>query len=121
MLPQRTPSFTLAQTLLKDIWSLDRDSIGVSAPETRTTYNQITTPIFIPSGWMGTMPNGDPINSNSTFLSIRTQYENDPEYPVVAAYAAGTGPAPVFKFHRFWAETDVATAYAVYYLLFPND
>ncbi len=30
-------------------------------------------------------------------------------------------PAPVFKFHRLWAETDVATAYAVYRLLFPND
>jgi hypothetical protein len=115
------PSFTLAQTLLQDIWALDRDSIGVSAPETGTTYNQITTPIFIPSGWTGTMPNGDPINSDSTFLSIRTQYEKDPEYPVVAAYAAGTGPAPVFKFHRFWAQTDAATAYAVYYLLFPND
>ncbi len=69
------------------------------------------------------MPNGDPISSDSTFLSIRTQYENDPEYPVVAAYAAGTGSAPVFKFHRFWAETDVAAAYAVYlyYLLFLND
>jgi hypothetical protein len=121
MLPQSTPSFTLAQTLLQDISALDRDSIGVSAPETGTTYNQITTPIYIPPGWTGTMPNGDPINSDSTFLSIRTQYENDPEYPVVAAYAAVTGPPPVFKFHRLWAQTDAATAYAVYYLLFPND
>jgi hypothetical protein len=118
---QDMPSFTLAQTLLQDIWTLNRDSIGVSTPETGTTYNQITTPIYIPSGWTGTMPNGDPINSNSTFLSIRTQYETDPEYPTVAAYAAGTGSAPVFRFHRFWAETDVATAYAVYYLLFPNN
>ncbi len=118
---QDMPSFTLAQTLLKDVWADDRDSIGVSAAETGTTYNQITMPIYIPPGWTGTMPNGDPINSDSTFLSIRTQYENDPEYLVVAAYAAGTGPAPVFKFHRFWAQTDVATAYAVYYLLFPND
>jgi hypothetical protein len=118
---QDIPSFTLAQTLLKDIWADDRDSIGVSAPETGTTYNQITTPIYIPPGWTGSMPNGDPINSDSTFLSIRTKYESDPEYPVVAAYAAGTGPAPVFRFHRFWAQTDAATAYAVYYLLFPND
>jgi Glycosyl hydrolase family 48/Cellulose binding domain len=118
---QDMPSFTLAQTLLKDIWADDRDSIGVSAPETGTTYNQINTPIFIPPGWTGTMPNGDPINSESTFLSIRTKYKSDPQYPVVAAYAAGTGPAPVFRFHRFWAETDVATAYAVYFLLFPND
>jgi hypothetical protein len=65
------PSFNLAQRLLQDIWALHRDNIGVSAPETGTTYNQITTPIFIPSGWTGTMSNGYPINSNSTFLSIR--------------------------------------------------
>jgi hypothetical protein len=112
---------TLAQTLLKDVWADYRDSIGVSSPETGTTYNQFTTPIYVPAGWTGAMPNGDPINSDSTFLSIRTQYENDPNYAEVAAYAAGTGPAPVFKFHRFWAQVDVASAYAVYYLLFPNN
>ena len=67
------------------------------------------------------MPNGDPINSSSTFASIRTQYQSDPMYATVMAYANGTGPAPVFNFHRFWAETDITTAYGVYYLLFPND
>jgi len=118
---QDMPSFTLAQTLLKDVWADYRDSIGISAPETGTTYNQFNTPIYVPAGWTGTMPNGDPINSSSTFLSIRTQYEKDPNYAEVAAYAAGTGPAPVFKFHRFWAQVDIASAYAVYYLLFPND
>ena len=112
---------TLAKTLLQDIWALDRDSIGVSAPETGTTYNQITTPIFIPSGWTGTMPNGDPIVTGSTFNSIRTQYDTDPNYAKVHAYADGTGPAPSFNYHRFWAQTDVATAYGAYYLLFPNE
>jgi hypothetical protein len=120
---QDMTSFNLAKQLLIDMWSLHRDSIGVSVAEARTDYSQLNIPIYVPSGWTGTMPNGDPINSSSTFLSIRTQYETDPSYPVVAAYAANptTAPVPTFNYHRFWAQTDVATAYAVYYLLFPND
>jgi hypothetical protein len=66
------------------------------------------------------MPNGDPINSRLDVPQHPYPVRDDPNY-LVAAYAAGTGPAPVFNFHRFWAQTDVATAYAVYYLLFPND
>jgi len=120
---QDMTSFNLAKQLLIDVWSLHRDSIGVSVAETRTDYSNLTIPIYVPSGWTGTMPNGDPINSSSTFLSIRTQYESDPNYAMVAAYAANpsTAPVPTFNYHRFWAQTDVATAYAVYYLLFPND
>jgi len=120
---QDTTSFNLAKQLLQTMWSLHRDSIGVSVAETRTDYSQFTIPIYVPSGWTGTMPNGDPINSSSTFLSIRTQYETDPNYAMVAAYAASpsTAPVPTFNYHRFWAQTDVATAYAVYALLFPNN
>ena len=120
---QDMTSFDLAKQLLIDMWTLHRDSIGVSVAETRTDYSQLNIPIYVPSGWTGTMPNGDPINSSSTFLSIRTQYETDPNYAMVAAYAANpsTAPVPTFNYHRFWAQTDVATAYAVYYLLFPND
>jgi hypothetical protein len=77
--------------------------------------------MFIHAGWTGTIPNGDSINSNSTFLSIRTQYRKDLEHPVVAAYAAGTGLDPVFNSHRFLAEIDIATANALNYQLFPND
>jgi cellulase/cellobiase CelA1 len=118
---QDMTSFNLAKSLLQTMWTVGRDSIGVSTPETRTDYSQLTIPIYVPSGWTGTMPNGDPINSSSTFLSIRTQYETDPNYAKVAAYAAGTGSAPVFNYHRFWAQTDVATAYGAYFLLFPNN
>jgi hypothetical protein len=120
---QDLTSFNLAKQLLQTMWTLHRDSIGVSVAETRTDYSQLNIPIYVPSGWTGVMPNGDPINSSSTFLSIRTQYETDPNYAVVAAYAANpsTAPVPTFNYHRFWAQTDVATAYAVYYLLFPNN
>ena len=37
----------------------------------------------------GTMPNGDAINSGSTFLSIRSFYKNDPDWPKVQAYLNG--------------------------------
>ncbi|MFZ1085376.1 MAG: glycoside hydrolase family 48 protein, partial [Terracidiphilus sp.] len=118
---QDMPSYNLAVTLLNDVWANDRDAIGLSAPETGTTYNQFDTPIYIPAGWTGVMPDGDPINSSSTFLSIRSKYKVDPSYPEVAAYVAGTGPAPVFHFHRFWAQVDIASAYAIFANLFPNE
>ena len=38
----------------------------------------------------------------------------------VQAYLDGTGPAPTFTFHRFWAQSDIAMAYADYGRLFPN-
>jgi hypothetical protein len=64
------------------------------------------------------MPNGDPIEPGSTFSSIRTWYEDDPDWPKVQAYLDG-GEAPSFNYHRFWAQADVATAMAVYGELFP--
>jgi hypothetical protein len=35
----------------------------------------------------------------------------------VQAYLNGTGPAPTFTFHRFWAQSDIAMAMADYGLL----
>jgi hypothetical protein len=64
------------------------------------------------------MGSGDPINSSSTFLSIRSKYTNDPEWPKVQAYLNG-GAVPTFRYHRFWAQVDVALANAEYGRLFP--
>jgi hypothetical protein len=38
----------------------------------------------------------------------------------INAYMAGTGPAPQFRYHRFWAQADIAMALADYGSLFPN-
>ncbi|GIH46840.1 hypothetical protein Mro03_20190 [Microbispora rosea subsp. rosea] len=108
-----------AKALLDGIWKNNQDSKGVSVAETKTDYNRLDDPIYVPSGWTGKMPNGDPINSNSTFISIRSWYKNDPDWPKVQSYLNG-GSAPVFHYHRFWAQTDVATALGQYGLLFPN-
>jgi len=94
-----------------------KDDKGVSVPETKADYNRFDDTynsstgqgLYVPPGFSGTMPNGDPINSNSTFLSIRSFLRDDPEWPKVEAYLNG-GAVPTFTYHRFWAQVDVAMA-----------
>jgi hypothetical protein len=108
----------MAKALLDGVWD-NRDDKGVSVEETKADYRRVDDPVYVPPGWSGTMPNGDPINSDSTFLSIRSFYEDDPDWPKVEAFLDGSGPAPVFNYHRFWAQVDVAVALAEYGRLFP--
>ncbi|WP_243716983.1 glycoside hydrolase family 48 protein [Actinomadura darangshiensis] len=108
----------MAQDLLDAIWK-HSDTKGVSVPETKSDYKRVTDPVYVPSGWSGDMPNGDPIDSGSTFMSIRSFYKSDPDYQRVMAYANGSSStAPVFNYHRFWAQADVALAMADYGRLF---
>ncbi|MEE6261511.1 glycoside hydrolase family 48 protein [Plantactinospora sonchi] len=94
-----------------------KDDKGVAVPETKADYNRFDDTynsstgqgLYVPSGFTGTMPNGDQINSNSTFLSIRSFLRDDPEWPKVESYLNG-GPVPTFTYHRFWAQIDVAMA-----------
>ena len=102
----------LAKSLL-DVMATFADTKGIAVPETRTDYSRFNDPVFVPSGWSGKMPNGDPIAPGATFLSIRSWYKNDPSFPKVQAYLNG-GAAPSFTYHRFWAQADIAMAYAVY-------
>ncbi|GJF30856.1 cellulose 1,4-beta-cellobiosidase [Kitasatospora sp. NE20-6] len=108
---------TAAQKLLDGMWANNQDALGVSVPETRTDYSRFNDSVSVPSGWTGTMPNGDPINSSSTFLSIRSFLKNDPDFAKVQTYLNG-GAAPTFTYHRFWAQADIATALATYGELF---
>jgi hypothetical protein len=108
----------LGKSLL-DALALHAEPVGISIPETRTDYNRFDDPVFVPSGWTGKMPNGDPINSTSTFLSIRSFYTKDPNFSKVQTYLNG-GAAPSFSYHRFWAQSDLAIAFATYSELFLN-
>ncbi|MEV4413240.1 glycoside hydrolase family 48 protein, partial [Catellatospora sp. NPDC049609] len=100
---------------------------GIVVPETREDYNRFDdvwnsstqTGLYVPSGFSGTMGTGVPINSSSTFMSIRPFYQTDPAWPAVQSYLNGTGPAPTFTYHRFWAQADIAMAFADYGSLFP--
>ncbi|GAA5073354.1 hypothetical protein HNP84_008559 [Thermocatellispora tengchongensis] len=115
-----TEARDIAKALLDGMWENHQDAKGVSVPETKADYNRLDDPIYIPAGWTGKMPNGDTIDSNSTFISIRSFYKRDPDWPKVQSYLDGTGPAPTFNYHRFWAQVDVAVALAEYGRLFPS-
>ena len=123
-----TTAETDAQNIIDVIHKFDADSLGFSAPETRTDYSNFTSAynnttaegVYIPSGWTGTYPGGIPLSSSTnTFLSIRPWYIGDPEWSKVQAYLNG-GAAPSFNYHRFWAEVDIATAFESFAQLFPT-
>ncbi|MGA2652694.1 MAG: glycoside hydrolase family 48 protein [Terracidiphilus sp.] len=137
-----TPDATseaLAKSLLTGVWTNYRDSIGISVAETRSDYCTSTTSssteggttlnggfgatVFVPSTWSpGTMPAGEDItvSPQPTFLSLRPKYKNDPNFAALeSGCAAGTGPT--FNYHRFWAQVDIASAYAVFANLFPGN
>ncbi len=123
-----TTAETDAQNIIDIIHKFYADSLGYSAPETRTDYSNFTSAynttnyegVYIPSGWTGTYPGGIPLSSaTNTFLSIRPWYIGDPEWSKVQAYLNG-GSAPVFNYHRFWAEVEIATAFESFAQLFPT-
>lgn len=111
-------SRVLAKELLDRMWTLYRDDKGLSAPEARGDYNRFfEQEVYVPNGWSGTMPNGDVIEPGVTFLDIRSDYLDDPDYQkLLTAYNNGTDP--VFSYHRFWAQCDIALANGTYSLLF---
>ncbi|MFG3558298.1 glycoside hydrolase family 48 protein [Micromonospora sp. NPDC047557] len=117
---------TTAKGLL-DALSAASDSKGVSTTETRGDYKRFDDVydassgqgLYVPPGWTGKMPNGDAIAAGKSFLDIRSFYKQDPDWPKVQAYLNG-GAEPSFNYHRFWAQADVAMAYADYGTLFPN-
>ncbi|WP_320781049.1 glycoside hydrolase family 48 protein [Streptomyces sp. CRN 30] len=108
-----TEAASTAKALLDGMWENNQDALGIAVPETRADYNRFDDSVYVPSGWSGTMPNGDAINASSTFESIRSFYEDDPNWSKVESYLAG-GAAPTFTYHRFWAQADIALAMGSY-------
>ncbi|WUJ83117.1 hypothetical protein OHS71_40130 [Streptomyces sp. NBC_00377] len=51
--------------------------------------------------------------AQSTFLSLRSFCKSDPAWSKIEAYLKG-GAAPVFTYHRFWAQADIALAVGSY-------
>lgn len=114
-----------ARDLLDAIWEQNSDPLGVATTETRGDYARFDDVLtsatgdgtYVPAGWSGTMPNGDVVEPGISFLDIRSFYLDDPDWAKVQAHLDG-GPAPEFTYHRFWAQTAVATALADYDRLF---
>jgi hypothetical protein len=108
----------LARELLDRMWTLYRDDKGVSSVEEPDEYNRIfNQAVYVPAGWSGTMPNGDLIKPGVTFLDIRSKYKQDPSFASVQSTIAN-GQRPQMRYHRFWAQVEVALANADYARLF---
>ena len=108
----------LAEELLKGIWK-HRDEKGVSIVEKRGDYKRMfEEKVYIPADWSGKNGNGGEIKPGVTFLDIRNKYKEDPDYERVKT-AIDNGEDPEFRYHRFWTQVDVATAYAEFARLFP--
>ncbi len=109
-----------AKKLLDGIWDNYQDTKGVSVPEVREDYHRLLDQeVYIPSGWTGTMANGDQIKSGIKFIDIRSKYRQDPDWAKVSA-ALNAGKAPTMTYHRFWAQSEFAVANGVYAILFPT-
>jgi hypothetical protein len=107
----------VAKEILDGMWKHYQTPHGVAGKEERPDYKRFNEKLYVPSGWEGKMPNGDVISSNSTFISIRSFYKKDKDWPKVEAYLKG-GAVPTFTYHRFWQQADVALAQGAYGILF---
>jgi hypothetical protein len=114
-----TSSARLAKELLDRIWKKYWTPKGIATDEQRLDYKRFGDPVYVPPGWKGTMPSGDTIDEKSTFISLRSQYKKDPDWPKIEAHLKG-GPAPHFTYHRFWAQVDVALANLTMGQLYPS-
>ncbi|WP_075341630.1 glycoside hydrolase family 48 protein [Tenacibaculum agarivorans] len=116
-----TASRDLAKEVLDRMWVTYRDDKGVSAPESRGDFSRMfEQEVFVPSGFSGTMPNGDVIEPGVTFLDIRSNYRNDPDFARLEE-AYNTGQEYTQRYHRSWAQIEVALANAEYGFFFGDN
>ncbi|MFC5472328.1 glycoside hydrolase family 48 protein, partial [Cohnella suwonensis] len=127
---------TLADSLLGAAWNFN-DGIGIAKDEERGDYHRyFEKEIYFPTGWSGTYGMGNAIpgtggiasdparGGNGVYISypeLRPKITQDPKWsyltnlyntswnPTTEKWDNGT---PTFKYHRFWSQVDIATAYA---------
>ncbi|WP_163131108.1 glycoside hydrolase family 48 protein [Agarivorans sp. Alg241-V36] len=109
-----------AQMILDRFWANHRTDKGVSAPESRGDYrDRINQSVYFPPGWSGVNAVGADLNADTTFTSMRPFFnESDPGYQELQN-AIAEDRDPVYTYHRYWAQVDVATANALFEDLFP--
>ncbi|WEK54901.1 MAG: glycoside hydrolase family 48 protein [Candidatus Cohnella colombiensis] len=129
---------TMADQLLDVAWGYN-DGVGIAINEQRADYNRyFTKEIYIPNGWSGTFGQGNTIpgtgsiasdpskGGNGVYISyaqLRPKITQDPKWSYLnnlytSSWNQSTqkwdNGVPTFKYHRFWSQVDIATAYAEY-------
>ncbi|GAA4272993.1 hypothetical protein GCM10022258_22870 [Aquimarina gracilis] len=113
-----TDARDLAKEVLDRMWTTYRDDKGVSSPEDRGDFKRIfEEEVYVPQGFTGTMANGDVIQPGVSFLDIRSDLKNDPEFDRLKT-AYDTGQEFTQRYHRSWAQIEVALANAEYGFFF---
>ncbi|PKQ61853.1 hypothetical protein BZG02_14605 [Labilibaculum filiforme] len=110
----------LAKQILDRVWDnyYEPAGKGVAVEEKREDYKRFfEQEVFVPEGFNGKMPNGDVVKPGVKFIDIRSNYKKDPEFAKLEA-AYNTGGTYKAKYHRFWAQADIALANAEYGRLF---
>ncbi|WBQ32540.1 putative glycoside hydrolase [Erwinia phage Kuerle] len=102
--------YKLAKNLVDGMWSLYWNGVGIAREEARSDYNKYNQQLYVPNNYTGYMPNGDVINSSSTFISIRSWQKADADWPKIQAYldSQTESTIPKFTYHRFWAQCEYA-------------
>lgn len=106
-------SRAVARELLDRMWARFRDGSGVSNPESRADYRRFNEPVALPPAWHGTLAAGGAIGTGATFLDLRPGYRRDPGFSGLEQ-AIRSGKPMVFRYHRFWAQVEIALANAEY-------
>ena len=113
-------AYVLGKGLLDAIWGGMKDSIGFTSPETRADYTGYGAATFVPALYSGHMKNGETIApSGTTFMSTRNFLTTAPGWSSITAYLAG-GAAPVFSYHRFWEQCEIAAGFAMLHQYFAD-
>lgn len=115
-------AYLTAKKLLDRIWTKYKDDHGIGISEVRADYTRYADSVYVPTIFSGTMPNGDPINQSSTFISLRTFLKDDSRWAEVQNYINNptSVAAPSFTYHRFWAQAEYAISCAAMYRYFDD-
>jgi uncharacterized protein YjdB len=113
----------MAKEILDRMWDkyYEPTGAGVAVVESRKDYHRFfDQEIYIPDGWLGFMGNGDTIKSGVKFIDIRSKYRDDPDFQALQN-AYNSGQPFQKKYHRFWAQADIALANAEYGRFFGDE
>lgn len=118
-----TEARDLAKELLDRMWEnyYEPSGLGVAVAEERGDYTRFfEQEVFVPEGYNGKMPNGDIVEPGVKFIDIRSGYRNDKDFEKLEnAYKASEKYKT--KYHRYWAQSDIALANAEYGRFFGDD
>lgn len=100
----------LARKILDNSWNTLYDGIGLAAPETKHDYFRYwNEPVMVPKEVEKKTPWKTTLSDTSKFRDSRPSYRG--VLPPKGPYGKGN-PAPVYRYHRTWAQCQFATALA---------